>query len=236
MRRAWITGTCLLAACSNLTADNGGVVSLEVQRPEPATVEVGDTIQLSAVALDRNGEPVDASIVWRTSDTTLAVDSTTGQVTGLVANQTGRVQASETSLSSQPITLSVLSAADTLAVPTDTLVVAAGVDASPAMAATILSQSDTAVSGFEPASGARIIFAITVPAFADPAARTVELPGGVLTDTLVSDASGQALPAATVNRLAGTTAPDTVRVTVSALHRSGRAVAGSGQVVIVVFQ
>ena len=236
MTRAWMLGTCLLAACSNLTADNGGVVSLEVQRPEPATVEVGDTIQLTAVALDRNGEPVDANIVWRTSDTTLAVDSTTGQVTGRVANQVGRVQASETSLASQPITLNVLAAADTLAVPADTLVVAAGVTASPVMAATVLARSDTAVSGFVPASGTRIIFAITEPAFADPAARTVELPGGVLVDTLPSDASGQALPDATVNRVAATTAPDTVRVTVSALHRSGKAVAGSGQVIIVVFQ
>ncbi|HET9603155.1 MAG TPA: hypothetical protein VFO96_02615 [Gemmatimonadales bacterium] len=234
--RAWMLGTCLLAACSNLTADNGGVVSLEVQRPEPPTVEVGDTIQLSAVALDRNGEPVDANIVWRTSDTTLSVDSTTGLVTGLVANQTGRVQASETSLSSQPISLSVVAAADTLAVPADTLIVAAGVAASPAMAATILSRSDTAASGFVPAAGTRIVFAITEPAFADPAARTVELPGGVLVDTIPSDASGQALPDATVNRVAGTTAPDTVRVTVAALHRSGKSVAGSGQVIIVVFQ
>lgn len=236
MMRAWLLGSCLLAACSNLTADNGGVVSLEVQRPEPATVEVGDTIQLTAVALDRNGEAVDANIVWRTADTTLSVDSTTGLVTGLVANQTGRVQASETTLSSQPITLSVVAAADTLAVPTDTLIVAADVAASAPLAAVVLSRSDTAASGFTPASGTRMIFAITAPAFADPAARTVELPGGVLADTLPSDATGQALPDATVNRVTGKTAPDTVRVTVSALHRSGKAVAGSGQVILVVFQ
>jgi hypothetical protein len=234
--RFCLLGTCLLAACSNLTADNGGVVSLEVQRPEPATVEVGDTIQLTAVALDRNGEAVDANIVWRTSDTTLSVDSTTGRVTGRVANQPGRVQASETTLSSQPITLNVLAAADTLAVPPDTLLVAAGVPASAPLAATVLSRSDTAVSGFVPASGTRLIFSITEPAFADPAARTVELPGGVLVDTLTSDASGQALPDATVNRVSGTTTPDTVRVTVAALHRSGKTVAGSGQVILVVFQ
>lgn len=236
MTRAWVLGTCLLAACSNLTADNGGVVSLEVQRPEPATVEVRDTIQLTAVALDRNGEPVNASIIWRTSDTTVSVDSTTGQVTGRVPNQNGRVQASETTLSSQPITLAVLAAADSLAVPADTLVVAAGVTASPALGAAVLSRSDTAVSGFMPASGTRIIFSITDPVFSDPAARTVELPGGVLVDTLSSDASGQALPDATVSRVSGTTAPDTVRVTVGALHRSGKTVAGSGQVIIVVFQ
>jgi hypothetical protein len=234
--RGWLLATCLLAACSNLTADNGGVVSLEVQRPEPATVEVGDTIQLTAVALDRNGEPVDAEIVWRTSDTTLSVESATGRVTGRVPNQTGRVQASETTLNSQPITLSVLAAADSLAVPADTLIVAAGVAASAPLAATVLSQSDTATSGFVPASGTRIIFSITEPVFTDPSARTVELPGGVLADTLPSDGTGQALPDATVNRVSGTTAPDTVRVTVGALHRSGKPVAGSGQVIIVVFQ
>ncbi len=236
MTRASLLGACLLAACSNLTADNGGVVSLEVQRPEPATVEVGDTIQLTAVALDRNGEPVDANIVWRTSDSTISVDSTAGLVTGVVANQTGRVQASETTLSSQPITLSVLAAADSLAVPPDTLIVAEGEAASPPLAAMVLSRSDTAASGFIPASGTRMIFSITAPAFPDPAARTVELPGGVLADTLPSDATGLALPDVTVNRVTGQTAPDTVRVTVGALHRSGKTVAGSGQVIIVVFQ
>jgi hypothetical protein len=234
--RAWLLGTCLLAACSDLTADNGGVVSLEVQRPEPATVEVGDTIQLTARALDRNGEPVDATIIWRTSDSTLSVDSTTGRVTGRVANQPGRVQASETTLSSQPITLSVLAAADSLAVPPDTLIVAAGVTASAPLAATVLSRSDTAASGFVPAAGTRMIFSITEPVFSDPAARTVELPSGVLADTLPSDATGQALPDVTVNRVAGKTVPDTVRVTVGALHRSGKPVAGSGQVILVVFQ
>lgn len=236
MRRAWSLAACLVTACSNLTADNGGVVSLEVQRPEPATVEVGDTIQLTAVALDRNGEPVDATITWRTADTTISVESATGRVTGVVPDATGRVQASETTLSSQLITLNVLPAADTLAVPPDTLLVAPEAAASPVLAAAVLSKSDTAVSGFVPASGTRLIFSITSPVFADPAARTVELPGGVLVDTLVSDASGQALPDATVNRITGKTAPDTVRVTISALHRSGKTVAGSGQQIVVVFQ
>jgi hypothetical protein len=226
----------LLAGCSNLTEGNGGVVSLEVRRPEPATVEVGDTIQLSAVALDRNGDTVDAAIVWRTADTTVAVDSVTGRVTGLVAGQTGRVQAAETSLVSQPITLTVIGAADTLAIPADTLVVIPEADGSSPIAAAVLSRSDTAATGFVPATGVTISFSIVDPVFADPATRTVELTGGVLADTLVTGADGTASPAVTVNRVAGKTAPGTVRVKVDARHRSGGPVTGSGGTVVILFQ
>lgn len=236
MRRRLALGLVLLAACSDFTADVGGVVSLQVNRPEPATVEVGDTIQLSARALDRNGDSVAVPIVWRTADTTIALDSVTGRVSGRVAGLTGRVQAAETSLISQPITLTVVAAADTLAVPSDTLVVAPDVPSSVALAATVLSRSDTAASGFVPAQGAIIIFAIVQPAFADPAARTVELPGGVLVDTLVTGADGLPGTAVTVNRISGTAAPDTVRVSVAARHRSGAPVAGSDQQVLLLFQ
>ncbi len=236
MRRLTWSGLLLLAACSNITADEGGVVSLEVLRPEPATVEVGDTIQLSARALDQQGDSVAATIIWRTADTTVAVDSLTGRVTGLIAGQTGRIQASETSLVSQPITLTVLAAADSIAVPPETLTVDPASTASAPLAAMVLSASDTAASGFVPASGAMLIFSITSPTFADPAARTVELSGGVLVDTVFSDASGMATPDVTVNRVAGVTTPDTVRVTIEGRHRSGGAVAGSGQVFLLLFQ
>lgn len=236
MRSGLVITALLLSACSNLTEGAGGVVSLEVRRPEPATVEVGDTIQLSAVALDRNGDSVNATIVWRTADTTLAVDSVTGRVTGLVAGLTGRVQAAETSLVSQAITLTVTGAADTLAVPPDTLVVIPEADGSSPIAAAVLSRSDTATSGFVPAPGATIIFTIVDPVFADPATRTVELTGGVLADTLVTGADGTASPGITVNRVPGVTAPGTVRVTVEARHRSGGPVAGSGGTVVIIFQ
>lgn len=236
MKAAALLALLLLTGCSDITAGDGGVISLQVRRPEPAAVEVGDTIQLSARALDRNGDSVAAQIVWRTADTTIAVDSVTGRVTGVVAGLTGRVQAAETSLISQPITLTVTGAADTLAVPADTLIVLADAPASAAIRAAVLSRSDTAVSGFVPAQGVRMIVGIVSPAFGDVAARTVELPGGVLVDTLVTGPDGLPAPAVTVNRISGRTAPDTVRLSIAARHRSGTTVAGSDQQIILLFQ
>jgi len=231
-----LVGALLLAGCSNITAGEGGVISLEVRRPEPAIVEVGDTIQLSARALDRNGDSVAATIIWRTPDSTIALDSLTGRVTGVIAGLTGRVQALETSLASQPITLLVAGAADTLSVPPDTLAVAADATTSVPLAPMVLSRRDTAASGFVPAPNIRVIVTISAPTFADPASRTVELTGGVLADTLLTGADGQPTPAVTVNRVTGTVAPDTVRVTIQALHRSGAPVAGSGQQILLLFQ
>ena len=68
----------LLAAalgCSNIT-DSGsgtGVVALEVKVPSRLELEVGDTIKLSARALDRNGDSVAADITWLSPDTTVGV-------------------------------------------------------------------------------------------------------------------------------------------------------------------
>jgi len=236
VRRFVFPALLLVAGCSNLPTDASGVISLEVIRPEPATVEVGDTIQLSARALDAQGDSVAVPITWQTSDTTIWVDSTTGRVTGLVPGKTGRVQASETSLVSNPITLTVIGRPDTLVVAPDTLIVPAGTSASTALVASLLSRDDTAASGFIGAVGARMIIAITSPTFTDPATRTVQLSNNALADTVAAGADGLPTTAVTVNRVDGATAPDTVRVTISGVHRSGAPVAGSGQEVLVVFQ
>lgn len=226
----------LVAGCSNLPTDASGVISLEVIRPDPATVEVGDTIQLQARALDAKGDSVAVPITWQTADTTIWVDSLTGRVTGLVPGKTGRVQASETSLVSNPITLTVIARADTLAVAPDTLIVPTGTTASTAIMASLLTRDDTAATGFIGAVGATMVFEITSPTFADPAARTVQLGNSALADTVTAGADGLPATAVTVNRIEGVTAPDTVRVTVRGVHRSGALVPGSGQEVLVVFQ
>ncbi|HWN41538.1 MAG TPA: Ig-like domain-containing protein, partial [Thermoanaerobaculia bacterium] len=70
------------AACSGLDEGEGGVVGLEVQTPADPRLEVGEQIQLSARALDVDGQTVDAAILWRASDDALSVDAT-GLVTGL---------------------------------------------------------------------------------------------------------------------------------------------------------
>jgi hypothetical protein len=100
--------SALALGCSNLTEGAGGVVELEIQQPPVTTIEVGQTLQLSARALNRDGDPVDVPISWRTADVTLTVDDQ-GLVTG-VAPGPGQVQASAGSLSSARISLTVTAA------------------------------------------------------------------------------------------------------------------------------
>ena len=110
MKRWVVLVTSALAlGCSNLTEGAGGVVELEIQTPAVTTIEVGGTLQLSARALDRNGDPVDVPITWLTADATLTVDNT-GLVTGISPGP-GQVQAFTGSLSSPRISLTIIAAA-----------------------------------------------------------------------------------------------------------------------------
>ena len=95
--------------CSNLTEGAGGVVELEIRQPAVTTIEVGETVQLSARALNRDGDPVNVPISWRTPDATLTVDDQ-GLVTGVVPG-TGQVQAFAGSLASARVSLTVIAAA-----------------------------------------------------------------------------------------------------------------------------
>jgi hypothetical protein len=101
--------SALALACSDLTEGAGGVVELEVLQPATTTIEVGQTLQLSAHALNRDGNPVDVPITWRTSDATLTVDDT-GLVTG-VAPGPGQVQAFAGTLASARIILTIIATA-----------------------------------------------------------------------------------------------------------------------------
>jgi uncharacterized protein YjdB len=107
-RWAVLITSALLFGCSNLTEGAGGVVALEITQPPVTTIEVGQTLQLSARALNRDGDPVDVPITWSTADTTLTVDAQ-GLVTG-IAPGPGRVQALTGSLASALVSLTVVAA------------------------------------------------------------------------------------------------------------------------------
>lgn len=97
--------------CSDLTAGDDGVASLEVRVPEPPSIEVGQTIQLTAQAFDKDGAVVSVPITWRTPDpATLTVGAETGLVTG-VSPPSGRVQATAGSFTSDFVTINVVSPA-----------------------------------------------------------------------------------------------------------------------------
>ncbi len=225
-RRGGAALAALLLGCSTIAEEGGGVIALEITAPVSPTVEVGDTVTFAVRALDRNGDSVPASLTWRTPDTTLAVDGPTGRITGRVGGTTGRVQAILGSLVSNLITVSVLARADTLIlVGQDTLRVAQGVTVSGPLSIRLESANPAG-----PLSGRPVIFEVVSPVFADPSARTVELTGGVLLDTITTGAGGTPASPVTLGRVAGVGSPDSALVEVRAFRARGTVpVPGSGQ-------
>jgi hypothetical protein len=223
-------GLALLAAvlgCSGLPEAEGGVVGIEVRVPGPDTVEVGESIQLSARPLDKNGDSVGTPVTWASADPSASIDASTGVLTGVTPG-TARVLASDAGLSSEPITFAVVPPADTLVLPADSIfTVSAGVSDSPALT--------TRLDSFHPPGalpGRGVIYTITSP---DPATAspTVFLSGGVLVDTVPTGADGTA---ATILSVAtGAAPPDKVIVVVSAVRTRGAPVPGSGQRFIVLY-
>lgn len=97
-----------VAGCANLPVDGDGVVALEVTSPASLVLSEGQSVQLEARALDRNGAVVpDAAIVWATPDTTITVEEGTGVVTAIDSTGTGRVQAAVGTLRSELITFTL---------------------------------------------------------------------------------------------------------------------------------
>jgi hypothetical protein len=225
--RRWTGLLLLLAGCSGLTETEGGVVGLEVRVPGPDTVEVGESIQLSARPLDKNGDSVGVPVTWVSADTTATVDAD-GVLTG-VATGSARVQATVGSLSSPLITFAVIARADSLVLPADSIfTVPLDTTAGPPMV--------TRLDSFNPAgplAGRRVIYAITLP---DPTSGTptVTLKNGGVADTILTGADG--LAADTLRVVPGLTPPESLVVEVGARRTRGDVVPGSGQRFIVRFQ
>jgi hypothetical protein len=224
-------GLLLLAAaigCSGLTEGEGGVVGIEVGVPGPDTVEVGESIQLSARPLDKNGDSAATAVTWVSADPAATIDASTGVLTG-VAPGSARVQALVGALGSPLLTFAVVPSPDLLVLPADSIFTVARDAATLPDLVTRLDSSNPA----GPLPGRGVIYAITSP---DPAAAppAVLLNGNVVSDTLLTGADGTAVGKLTV--VPGATAPDSVIVEVRAEHVRGAPVPGSGQRFIVRFQ
>ena len=221
----------LLAACSKLSTTEGGIGSVEIALPSPAEVEVGGTLQLTAVARGSDGETLDVPIYWRALDTTLAVDSVGGVLTGINGGTTGRVVARAVDLYSAIATFNVLNAADTLVRLGDSVVtVAPGETESPPLEVRVDVGDPPA-----PVDKRRVTFEVISPVFATFGDRTIEFPNGQLSQNFNTLPTGSPSPAATLRRRAGMTAPDTAVVRVSIFRPGGGTVPGSGQLFLVLF-
>jgi hypothetical protein len=217
----------VLQGCSSLSEGAGGVVGLEITAPANRNLEVGESLQLSAVALDKDGNAVDAPITWQATSGTLAIDPN-GIVTGLTPGP-GQVQAFTGSLASTVVSLTVIAGTDTLVLTGDSVVtVPAGVSNTNPLVVELRSLSPEG-----PAAARPVIYTVTSPPDVGP--HTVELPGGVLADTVQTGTDG-AVSSVTLNRVNGTTQPDTAIVEVRAFRTHGAPVPGSGQRFIVLFQ
>lgn len=218
-----------LIGCSGLDEGEAGVVGIEVRTPDPDTLEVGESIQLSARPLNKNGDSVGTPVTWISIDPTATIDAATGVLTGVSAGG-ARVQASVGALGSELITFAVIDPADTLVLTSDSIVtLPAGTVTSPPLTARL--------DHFDPAgavalAGRGVIYALTSP---DPAAGapTVLLQGGVVADTLPTASDGNA--STTLVVVAGSTPPDSAIVTVRAERTRGATVPGSGQRFIIHF-
>jgi hypothetical protein len=228
--RRWARLLPLLAAtaCSNLEEGEGGVVALEIQFPEVPTLEVGEQAQLSARALDADGETVDATIEWRVSDDALSVDAT-GLVTG-VAPGSGDVQAAVGSLTSARVGFSVIASADTIIVVGDSVFVIP-IGADPPVTANLVVRLESR-SPVGPVDSRPVIYEITQPVAGTTP--VVQLAGGVQSDTLTTAADGTI--GAVLSLVTGQVPPDTAIVEVRANRTRGAAVPGSGQRFIILFQ
>jgi len=227
-RLAVLVSLAWVAGCSDLTEGSGGVVQLEIRVPAVTSFEAGETLQLTAEALDRDGNPATVPVSWRSSNTaTLTVDDA-GLVTGVGAGP-GEVQALAGSLASDRVLLTVTTRVDTLILAGDSVVtVAPGVAAS----APLVVQTQS-LSAAVPVPSRPVVYTVTSPPDIGP--RTVELPGNVLIDTVLTGTTGLT-EAVTLNRVPGVLTPDTAIVQVRSYRASGVDVPGSGQRFIVLFQ
>jgi hypothetical protein len=72
-RSALLLSLLLVLGCSDLTEEEGGAVALQITQPASTTLQVGESMALTAQALGKDGNPVDATISWRAPDPTLTV-------------------------------------------------------------------------------------------------------------------------------------------------------------------
>lgn len=229
--RRWLrlAPLALALGCSGLDEGEAGIVSLEVTVPTLSTLEVGEQLQLSAVPLNADGDPVSVPVTWRTPDPTIvAVDESTGLLTG-VGPGAGRVQATAGTLSSELLSFNVILGADTLVIVGDSIV---PVPIEPGATGALVVQLRSFTAA-DPLASRPVIYEITSPA--PGAAPVVTLSGGVQIDTLTTGTDGT-VAGVTLSRTPGTVAPDTAIVQVRASRTRGAPVAGSGQRFIVLFQ
>jgi hypothetical protein len=223
-----------VSACSDLSSSDDVPVAIEIRAPagppgSPPPVEIGDTLQLTARALNQAGDSVAATFEWRTPDTAfLYVESTTGRITGKLPG-TGRVQVLTGTLTSELVTFAVVPAAESLVIVGSD---SARVLVTDTASAQLIAELDT-LNPTGPLAGRQIIYQL-ITIFRQPG-DTVSLAGGGFVRTVTTSALGQPIVPVYVRPIPSLARPDSVIVEITALRPSGVLIPGSGQRFIVRF-
>lgn len=226
-----------MTACKQLTGTFSNVVAIAYTGPTAPTVEAGDTIRLTARALNAAGDTVPgATVTWAvleldTVPIGFSLDSATGLVKGLYPGS-GRVVATVENLQTNPITVTVTARPDSIAIvgaAVDT--VGPGGVVSPALE-TILWDLTTTPGTSSPIAGKTVTYRLVDPAPGTATAQTLALApasGTIGTDStqvaVVTDANGVA--SAELRVLGSATPPDSAVVDAGALTALGDTVPGS---------
>jgi hypothetical protein len=232
------------AGCGELTTDFSRVIALEIDGSLRRTVEEGDTLQLTARALDAAGSVVpEAPIVWVVLDVDSGQLGFTLDSGGLVTGQhpgSGRVRAQHEDLFGDPITIDVTAAPDSMAAAgPQRLSVGTTAEQSEGLSVAVFDLS-TSPGEQLPLAGKAVQYDVADP---DPATGA----GGVfltVADTepgdqphrlsVMTEASG--IATAVVRKISGATLPDSVTVDAVALTVPDRTVLGSPVRFVVVFE
>lgn len=226
MSRGWLA-LALAAACSSLSENDDGIAALEIRVPANLYLEEGETTRLRATARNRDGEAVDVPLVWRTADTTVSLDETTGDITARQPTGTARVQVAafgqDTLVSSADgLVFTLTGRADSLRlVGPDSLEIRRDADTSAALDVRLVRLPEGAG-----VAGRPIGFRVVDP---PPAGDTVVVLGrGLAADSVLSSPTGATPTPVRVWARAGRTPPDRVVVEATAFRASGAPIPGSG--------
>ena len=164
----------LAIGCTAVTGDFSDVVGILYTGPGSPSVEEADTLTLTAVALDVNGDPLpNVPVIWHiialdTAAIPISIDSLTGFVTGLFAGTT-RVQGNAEGLRTNTIPVTVIAAPDSIAgIEPTTDTVDAGVEESAPLVTVVY---DIAPTGdVTPLRGRAVRYAVVSPVAGTPEA------------------------------------------------------------------
>jgi len=233
----------LALGCTAITGDFSNVIGILYTGPATPTVEEADTVTLTAVALDVNGNPLpDVPVIWRvlaldTATVRITLDSLTGLVTGVSAG-TARVQGDAEGLRTNTITVTVLAVPDSIAgVEPTTDTVAVDADESAPLVAAVY---DIPPSGVPTPLGGRLVrYAVVSPAPGTPEAAQVAIglsgqPVGDDSLTALATTSVSGFSYVTARRI-GPVQPDSAVVEAVALLSDSTPISGPPARFVVVF-